>query len=46
MDKSQSKSKKSEKGCFGTKEWSQNSGICRGCEQKDTCGKIKAKNGN
>jgi hypothetical protein len=34
-----------EKACFGTKEWSQNSGICNGCEQKDDCGKIKAKKG-
>jgi hypothetical protein len=35
----------SEKLCFGTKEWSENSGICRGCEQKENCGKVKAKKG-
>jgi hypothetical protein len=27
------------KGCFGTKEWSKNSGICRNCELKNDCGK-------
>lgn len=45
MVKSQSQSKQSEKSCFGTKEWSDNSGICNGCEQKVACGKIKAKKG-
>ncbi len=35
-----------EKNCFGTKEWSNNSGICNGCEQKDACGKIKRKREN
>lgn len=45
MDKNQSQSKKSGKSCFGTKEWSDNSGICRGCAEKVDCGKIKAKNG-
>ena len=44
MDKSQSQSKKSKKSCFGTKEWSANSGICNGCEFKEACGKINAKN--
>lgn len=33
---------RSERSCFGTKEWSNNSGICRGCECKEACGKIKA----
>jgi len=31
-----------EKPCFGTKEWSKTSGICRGCKLKEDCGKIKA----
>jgi hypothetical protein len=35
-----------EKTCFGTKEWSKNSGICNGCEKKDDCGKIKARKDN
>ena len=30
----------SEKACFGTKEWSKNSGICNGCDCKDACGKM------
>ena len=34
-----------QKACFGTKEWSKNSGICNGCEWKEDCGKIKAKKG-
>lgn len=41
MVKSQSKEKQQEKACFGTKEWSKNSGICNGCEWKDACGKVK-----
>lgn len=45
MAKSQLEKQKAEKGCFGTKEWSENSGICNGCELKDDCGKIKAKKG-
>lgn len=32
-----------EKACFGTKEWSKNSGICKGCELKVACGNIKRK---
>jgi hypothetical protein len=43
MDKSQSQKPHSEKTCFGTREWSKNSGICNGCELKIDCGKIKAK---
>jgi hypothetical protein len=27
------------KGCYGTKEWSENSGICCNCELKRDCGK-------
>jgi len=30
-----------EKPCFATKEWSNTSGICRGCELKAECGKAK-----
>ena len=29
------------KGCYGTPEWSENSGICRRCEWKEDCGKIQ-----
>jgi len=39
MGKTQSQKQQSEKTCFGTKEWSKNSGICRGCESKESCGK-------
>lgn len=46
MVKSQSPKKKLEKNCFGTKEWSENSGICRGCELKVDCGKVKIKKKN
>lgn len=33
----------SRKACFGTKEFSQNSGICKRCNACEECGKIKAK---
>lgn len=46
MVKSQLQKQRLQKSCFGTKEWSKNSGICNGCEQKDACGKIKAKKNN
>ena len=46
MVKNQSQKQHPEKVCFGTKEWSKNSGICNGCEWKAECGKIKAKNNN
>lgn len=42
MVKTQSQTQLLERPCFGTKEWSKNSGICRGCERKEACGKIKA----
>jgi len=45
MVKTQLQKHQSEKACFGTKEWSKNSGICNGCEWKDDCGKIKEKRG-
>jgi hypothetical protein len=41
MAKPQAQKQHSEKTCFGTKEWSKNSGICRGCELNEDCGKIK-----
>ena len=46
MVKNQLQKKLSEKNCFGTKEWSQNSGICNGCELKKECGAIQTKNKN
>jgi hypothetical protein len=41
MVKNQLQKQQSKKACFGTKEWSKNSGICNGCEWKDACGKAK-----
>jgi hypothetical protein len=29
------------KKCYGTKEWSENSGICSNCKLKKDCGKSK-----
>lgn len=43
MVKTISKVKELRKKCFGTKEWSENSGICNRCKLKEACGKIKAK---
>ena len=43
MAKVQSKKPQSQKSCFGTKEWSENSGICNGCELKQDCGKIRTR---
>jgi len=42
MVKAESNKQISKKKCFGTKEWSQNSGICKRCKLQDACG-IKAK---
>ena len=28
------------KGCYGTSEWSANSGICCNCKLKNDCGKM------
>ncbi|MBU0958881.1 MAG: hypothetical protein KKB31_02935 [Nanoarchaeota archaeon] len=44
MVKTQLQIRQKEKPCFGTKEWSKNSGICNGCELKEECGKLQAKN--
>lgn len=41
MDKVQLKTKQLRKPCFGTKEYSKTSGICKGCALKTDCGKIK-----
>jgi len=30
-----------EKGCYGTNEWSDTSGICNGCKFKEDCGKVE-----
>jgi hypothetical protein len=46
MDKDKSKKEKSRKFCFGTREWSENSGICNRCESKKECGEINAKKEN
>jgi len=43
MVKALSKTKALRKKCFGTKEYSENSGICNRCELKKACGKIKEK---
>jgi hypothetical protein len=32
------------KDCFGTKEYSKNSGICKKCKLKEDCGKCKKAN--
>jgi len=31
------------KRCFGSEEWSENSGICSNCKLKNDCGKIAKK---
>ncbi len=43
MNKAQIEQIRLKKVCFGTKEWSENSGICNRCKYKGECGKIKAK---
>lgn len=43
MNKNQPQKKQAIKNCFGTKEWSPNSGICNRCELKESCGKIRLK---
>jgi len=30
--------------CYGTSEWSENSGICCNCKLRDDCYKMRAKN--
>lgn len=41
MNTKQIQKMQSKKACFGTKEWSNNSGICKGCEHKEDCEKIQ-----
>lgn len=43
MVKEKSRQKIPKKACFGTKEWSENSGICGRCNYKDECGKAGEK---
>jgi len=47
MVKNETKTKLEEmkllKGCYGTSEWSENSGICCQCKLKDECGKMNKK---
>jgi len=43
MVKAQVKCKIAKKACFGTKEWSKNSGICGRCEYQEECGKVNEK---
>ena len=31
------------KACYGTDEWSENSGICCQCKWKDDCGKMNSR---
>jgi len=42
MVKTELEKRKLLKRCYGTKEWSLNSGICRNCKWKEDCGKIYA----
>ncbi|MDD5193921.1 MAG: hypothetical protein PHF67_05040 [Candidatus Nanoarchaeia archaeon] len=37
MVKSELEQRQLIKGCYGTAEWSKNSGICRKCKWKDKC---------
>lgn len=32
------------KACYGTNEWSKNSGICHNCKLKEDCGKVNPNN--
>ena len=41
--KSELKQQKLVKDCYGTSEWSENSGICCNCKLQDACGKMKLK---
>lgn len=34
------------KACYGTSEWSENSGICCNCKWQEDCGKIEGKLNN
>lgn len=41
-EKTEEKVRHEQKGCYGTKEWS-NSGICKTCEWKSDCGEVNPK---
>jgi len=41
--KSKSEQRHILRGCYGTSEWSANSGICCQCKWKDDCGKMNLK---
>jgi len=41
MAKTELKQQHMLKACYGTKEWSENSGICKRCKWKDEFGKIE-----
>lgn len=40
MAKNELMQQQSLKRCYGTNEWSENSGICSNCKLKKDCGKI------
>ena len=41
--KIESKKQNKLKICYGTSEWSENSGICCNCKLQDNCGKMNLK---
>ena len=41
MVKTELEQRKLEKACYGTPEWSGNSGICNRCKWTEDCGKIE-----
>jgi hypothetical protein len=43
MVKTELKQRGEIKGCYGTNEWSDNSGICCNCKWKEDCGKVDSK---
>ncbi len=38
--KSEAEQRHSQKACYGTAEWSKNSGICCNCKWQNDCGKM------
>jgi len=44
MIKAELKQKCVLKECYGTNEWSENSGICSNCKLKEDCGKVNSLN--
>jgi hypothetical protein len=43
MVKTELKQQRQLKACYGTKEWSENSGICCNCKFQKDCGKTEKK---